>query len=171
MSDTLVLNADGQPFSVLPLSTISWKEAIGYLVLDKVNVLDWYDDWIVSSPSWETKVPAVVIVKKYITKNKRVRFSKYNVMLRDNFKCQYCHIDLTRSTATMDHVVPLSKGGETSFENVVTSCAPCNTNKGNDLFPQPTREPVQPTYYDLIKNKEALDLRVKHPSWEKFLVK
>ena len=60
MSDTLVLNADGQPYSVLPLSTISWQESIKYLILEKVHVLEWYDEWMVSSPSWETKVPAVV---------------------------------------------------------------------------------------------------------------
>lgn len=169
MSDTLVLNADGQPYSVLPLSTISWQESIKYLILEKVHVLEWYDEWMVSSPSWETKVPAVVMIKKYIKKNSNVRFSKYNVMLRDNFLCQYCGIDLTVKTATMDHVLPVSKGGVTSFDNVVTSCQPCNTNKGNDLFPQPKRVPGVPSYYELIKNKEKLDMKIKHPSWKKFI--
>ncbi len=62
--DTLVLNADGQPISMLPPSTIQWKEAITYLWLDKVNVLEWYDDWVVHSERWETKVPAVIILSK-----------------------------------------------------------------------------------------------------------
>jgi len=56
MADTLVLNADGQPVSLLPPSTIQWKEAITYLWLDKVNVLEWYDDWVVSSASWVNTV-------------------------------------------------------------------------------------------------------------------
>jgi len=170
MSDTLVLNADGQPYSVLPLSTISWQESIKYLILEKVHVLEWYDEWMVSSPNWETKVPAVVMIKRYIKKNADVRFSKYNVMLRDNFRCQYCGIDVTRSTATMDHVLPVSRGGPTTFENVVTSCGPCNTSKGNNLLPVPKRIPTKPNYYELVKNKENLDMKLKHPSWSKFLV-
>ena len=65
MTDVLVLNADAQPVSYLPLSAIQWKEAITYLWMDKVTVLDWYDDWIVSSPSWETRVPAVIMTVSY----------------------------------------------------------------------------------------------------------
>ena len=90
MADTLVLNADAKPYSILPLSTISWQESIKYLILDRVTVLEWYDDWVVSSPSWENAVPAVVMVKSYIKKNTRVRLSKYNIFLRDQFTCQYC---------------------------------------------------------------------------------
>ena len=57
LSHTLLLNADAQPVSYLPLSAIRWREAVTYLWLDKVTVLDWYDDWIVHSASWETRVP------------------------------------------------------------------------------------------------------------------
>jgi hypothetical protein len=63
MADTLVLNADGAPLSLLPLSTITWQEAIRYLVLDKATVLEWHDDWIVRSARWETRVPSVIIVR------------------------------------------------------------------------------------------------------------
>jgi 5-methylcytosine-specific restriction endonuclease McrA len=169
MSDTLVLNADGQPYSILPLSTISWQESIKYLILEKVHVLEWYDDWMVSSPSWETRVPAVVMIKKYVKKKSKVRFSKYNVMLRDKFKCQYCFVDLKRSTATMDHVLPISKGGPTNFDNVVTSCQPCNTSKGNDLLPIPKHTPAEPNYFQLVKNREVLEHQLKHQSWSKFI--
>ena len=169
MSDTLVLNADGQPYSLLPLSTISWQESIKYLILEKVHVLEWYDDWMVSSPSWETKVPAVIMIKRYVKKNSKVRFTKYNVMLRDNFECQYCGVLLDTKTATMDHVLPVSKGGRTTFENVVTSCGPCNTSKGDALSPMPKSQPHQPTYYELTKNKRIMDSRMKHPSWLKFI--
>jgi len=92
MADTLVLNADAKPYSILPLSTISWQESIKYIVLQRVTVLEWYDDWVVSSPNWETKVPAVVMVKDYIRKSTKVRFSKYNLFLRDQFVCQYCNL-------------------------------------------------------------------------------
>ena len=64
MAHTLLLNADAQPVSYLPLSIIKWKEAITYLWLDKVTVLEWYDDWMVHSASWETRVPAVIMLKE-----------------------------------------------------------------------------------------------------------
>ena len=51
MSDVLLLNADAQPISFLPLSAVQWKEAITYMWLDKCTVLDWYDDWVVRSES------------------------------------------------------------------------------------------------------------------------
>ena len=169
MSDTLVLNADGQPYSTLPLSTISWQESIKYLILEKVHVLEWYDEWTVTSPSWETRVPAVVMIKKFVKKKSKVRFSKYNVMLRDNFQCQYCFVDLKRSTATMDHVLPISKGGRTTFENIVTSCQPCNTSKGNNLLPLPKYDAREPNYYELVENRAVLEHQLKHHSWSKFI--
>jgi hypothetical protein len=66
MADTLVLNTDGSPVSMLPLSVITWQEAIRYMVLDKAIVLEWHDDWIVRSARWETPVPAVIMVKEYM---------------------------------------------------------------------------------------------------------
>ena len=168
--DTLVLNADARPYSILPLSTISWQESIKQLVLERVTVLEWYDDWIISSPSWETKVPAVVIVKDYIKKNTTVRFSKYNLFLRDQFTCQYCNEQLPhRNKCTVDHVVPVSRGGKNAWTNCVTACSPCNVAKGNSLYPRPRRQPYKPTYYDLVKNKELLQLKIKHQSWNNYI--
>ena len=170
MADTLVLNADAKPYSILPLSTISWQESIKYLILDRVTVLEWYDDWVVSSPSWETAVPAVVMVKSYIKKNTRVRLSKYNIFLRDQFTCQYCEQQLPhKNKCTVDHVIPVSRGGRTTWENCVTACGPCNVDKGNKLHPKPIRVPFKPTYYDLIKNKEYLNLKLKHDSWNNYI--
>ena len=108
VADTLVLNADAKPYSILPLSTVAWQESIKYFVLDKVTVLEWYDDWIVRSMDWETRVPAVVMVKKYVRKNSNVRFTKHNVLLRDQFTCQYCNEHLRRCDCTLDHVRPIS---------------------------------------------------------------
>lgn len=169
MADTLVLNADAKPYSILPLSTISWQESIKYLVLDRVTVLEWYDDWVVSSQSWETKVPAVVMVKKYVRKSSTVRFSKYNLFLRDQMECQYCGDHLpVRNQCTVDHVIPISKGGKTTWTNCVTACKDCNNLKDDAVW-KPRREPFKPTYYDLVKNKEILKLKIKHDSWYKFL--
>ena len=170
MADALVLNADAKPYSILPLSTISWQESIKYIVLQRVTVLEWYDDWVVSSPNWETKVPAVVMVKDYIRKSTKVRFSKYNLFLRDQFVCQYCNLQLPhKNKCTVDHVIPISRGGKNHWENCVTSCAPCNISKGNKLYPKPRRKPYKPTYYDLVKNKELLQLKIKHNSWNNYI--
>jgi 5-methylcytosine-specific restriction endonuclease McrA len=168
VADTLVLNADGQPISLIPPSTLSWKEAITYLWLDKVHVLEWYDDWIVSSASWETRVPAVVMLKDMLRRKRQPRFSRYNLYLRDMFTCQYCNTQFPQKQLTFDHVMPISKGGKTTWENIVTACHPCNSRKGNSLI-TPKNMPYRPDYYELANKRKQLDFEIKHPSWEPFL--
>ena len=60
---TLLLNADMQPVSLLPLSVVDWQEAIRYLVLEQVEVMERHDNWVVHSANWETLVPAVIMLK------------------------------------------------------------------------------------------------------------
>ena len=166
---TLILNADASPVSLLPLSTISWEEAIRYLVSEKAIVLEWYEDWIVRSEKWSTPVPAVMILKEYQKKKTNVRFSKHNVFLRDGYTCQYCGEDVARKTATLDHVLPVSHGGKTTFENCVCACARCNANKGNDKKIVPKIKPTKPTYFQLAEKRKKLDWNVPHPSWLNYL--
>jgi len=169
MSDTLVLNADGQPVSMIPPSTIQWKEAITYLWLDKVHVLEWYDDWMVRSATWETRVPAVIMLKDMMKRKQTPRFSRYNLYLRDMFTCQYCYTQLPTTKLTMDHVLPISKGGKTNWENIVTACNPCNGKKGNDERIRPKTRPYQPDYFELANKRKQIEFTIKHPSWEQFL--
>jgi 5-methylcytosine-specific restriction endonuclease McrA len=169
VSDVLVLNADAQPISYLPLSAIQWKEAITYVYLEKCTVLEWYDDWVVRSANWETKVPAVIILKEYMRRRRAPRFSKYNCYLRDLFTCQYCTKSFTRTQLTLDHVIPLSRGGRTNWENIVAACGPCNSRKGDNLYPKPVRQPYKPDYYELVSKRKQLQFEIKHPSWNSFL--
>jgi 5-methylcytosine-specific restriction endonuclease McrA len=169
MADTLVLNADGQPISLLPPSTIQWKEAVTYIWLDKVHVLEWYDDWIVRSSSWETRVPAVIMLKEMYRRKRNPRFSRYNVYLRDMFTCQYCLTQFPKSQLTIDHVLPISKGGRTTWDNISTACNPCNSKKGNDERVKPKHLPYQPDYYELANNRKQLEFEIKHPSWATWL--
>ncbi len=169
MGDTLLLNADAQPVSFLPLSAIQWKEAMMYMYHDKCSVLEWYDDWIVRSARWETKVPAVIMLKDYVRTTTRVRFSKGNVYLRDNYNCLYCEKRITKSQATLDHVWPVSKGGKTQFNNIVTACGPCNTRKANKLDMKPVYKPYTPGYWELVRKRKQLPFEVKHPSWYEWL--
>jgi 5-methylcytosine-specific restriction endonuclease McrA len=166
---TLMLNADGAPVSWLPLSTISWEEAIKYMVLDKATVLDWYDHWIVRSQNWETKVPSVMILKDYEKRKTSIRFSKHNVFLRDSYTCQYCGEDVSRKTATLDHVLPTSHGGKTTFENTVTACGPCNANKGNNKKIVPKMKPYKPTYFQLVEKRKRMKWDLPHPAWANYL--
>ena len=169
MSATLLLNADGQPVSIIPLSTLTWKEAITDMYLDKITILEWYEDWIVHSPSFETRVPAVAILKHYEKKKHILRFSKRNVFLRDGYICQYCGDDVSKKTATLDHVLPLSHGGKSTYENSVCSCAPCNANKGNDKNIKPKKAPIKPTYYQLVEQRKKMPFTGVHSSWARYL--
>jgi 5-methylcytosine-specific restriction endonuclease McrA len=169
VSDTLVLNADGIPVSYLPLSAVQWKEAITYLWLDKVTVLDWYDDWVVRSSSWETRVPAVIMLKDMMRRKRLPRFSKTNIYLRDLYTCQYCNISFPRSQLTLDHVRPLSLGGKTTWKNIVAACGSCNSTKGNSMKMKPRIQPYQPDYYELVSKRKQLEFEVKHDSWRTYL--
>lgn len=166
---TLMLNADGAPVSWLPLSVISWEEAIKYMVLDKAAVLDFYEDKIVRSANWSTRVPAVMMLYEYEKRKATVRYSKSNVFLRDKFCCQYCGTKVTRATATLDHVLPVSHGGKTTFKNTVTACATCNANKGNNKKIKPKVAPYKPNYYQLVENRRSMDWQFVHHSWKTYL--
>jgi 5-methylcytosine-specific restriction endonuclease McrA len=164
-----MLNADGAPVSWLPLSIISWEEAIKYMVLEKAEVLDWYEDWIVHSQTWETQVPAVMILRDYEKRKISIRFSKHNVFLRDGYVCQYCGDDVSKKTATLDHVLPVSHGGKTTFENTVTACGPCNASKGNNKKIVPKVKPFKPTYFQLVEKRKKQHWDIPHPAWKNYL--
>jgi len=166
---TLLLNADASPVSMLPLSTLCWEDAIKYLVSDKAVVLDWHEDWIVRSARWSTRVPAVMILKEYQKKKASVRFSKQNIFLRDGFVCQYCDAEVTRKTATLDHVLPTSHGGKTIWENCTTACSDCNARKGNNKKITPKTKPWKPNYFQLVDKRKHMKWEIAHPSWANYL--
>jgi 5-methylcytosine-specific restriction endonuclease McrA len=166
MSDCLVLNADGAPVSFLPISTVDWQEAVKYLVLDKCHVLAWHEDWIVHSATWETQVPSVIILKEYMKAKTSVRYSKGNIFLRDSYKCAYCETKLQKKECTLDHVLPVSHGGKTTFENTVTACGPCNAGKGNNKKIKPKFKPYKPDFYELVnKRKKQGFENIRYTEW------
>ena len=129
----LVLNADFRPLSYFPLSIWSWQDAVKAVFLDRVSVISEYDRMI-HSPSFEMRLPSVIALKEYVPAARRPAFTRFNVFLRDRFHCQYCGGDFATNELTFDHVVPRSRGGRTSWTNVVTACSPCNLLKGNRLL-------------------------------------
>jgi len=166
---TLVLNADAQPVSLLPLSTVDWQEAIRYLVLDKVTVMSWYDDWTVRSANWSTRVPAVIMLKEYQKTKSFARLNKRNVFLRDSHTCQYCGTEVNDDNATLDHVIPSSKGGRSTWLNLSTACKPCNYMKANKTKMKPKNMPHKPDYWELAEKRKRRGYHMAHPSWEFFL--
>lgn len=125
MEGTLLLNASYEPLRVIP-----WQKAISLFFLGKVEVVEEYDREV-RSVSLAVRMPAVVRLLRYIKLGrKRPPLSRLNLLARDNFQCQYCARIVTYKEATIDHVVPRSQGGETSWTNVVVACHPCNRTKG-----------------------------------------
>lgn len=165
----LVLNADYRPLSYYPLSIWGWQDAIKAVFLDRVNIVSEYDEKV-RSPSTEFRIPSVVSLKNYIKPASNPAFTRFNVFLRDQFKCQYCG---SKDDLTFDHLIPRSKGGQTTWENVVTACSTCNLKKGNrsckEMNMCPTHSPYKPTVYDLHNNGRHFPPNFLHDSWLDFL--
>lgn len=168
----LVLNADYQPLSYYPLSLWSWQDTVKAIFLDRVAVVNHYDR-VIRSPGFELKLPSVVALKQYIPQDRRPPFTRFNLFLRDRFTCQYCRQSAPSQELTFDHLVPRSRGGRTSWSNIVTACTRCNIRKGNRL-PQecgmhPTSRPVVPTAHQLRVNGRAFPPNYLHQSWRDYL--
>ena len=164
----LVLNADFRPLSYYPLSLWSWQDAVKAVYLDRVSVLSEYETEV-HSPSQVIRLPSVIALKEYIPSARRPAFTRFNVFLRDRFSCVYCGVEMPTHDLTFDHVIPRSRGGRTSWENVVTACGPCNLRKGSKLPREikmfPRQEPRQPTSWELQENGRAFPPHSLHQSW------
>ena len=122
----LVLNADFRPLSYYPLSLWSWQDAIKAVFLERVNIVANYDR-AVHSPSFEMKLPSVVSLKTFVKPSTHPAFTRFNVFLRDRFSCQYCG---DRDDLTFDHLLPRSRGGHTTWINVVAACSRLQSAQG-----------------------------------------
>lgn len=128
----LVLNAD-----YTPIGLIDWCKAVMLDFKGVVRVVDFYkDDYILCTGNLKWPAPAVVALKKYKRYNKKdIPFSRKNVFIRDELRCQYCGKSFRPDQLTYDHVIPRSKWTKkttpTCWENIVSCCYPCNRKKGN----------------------------------------
>jgi 5-methylcytosine-specific restriction endonuclease McrA len=165
----LVLNADHRPLSYFPLSLWSWQDTIKAVFLERVNILAEYDR-AVHSPSFEMKLPSVVSLKTYVKPARHPAFTRFNVFLRDAFECQYCG---DPEDLTFDHVVPRAHGGRTTWDNVITACAPCNLQKGGRTPRQAAMRlrtlPHQPSVNELRNNGRRFPPNYLHDSWIDYL--
>lgn len=168
----LVLNADFRPLSYFPLSLWSWQDAVKAVFLDRVCVLSEYEQEV-HSPSLSLRLPSVIALKDYVPAARRPAFTRFNVFLRDAFSCQYCGQRFPTQELTFDHVIPRSRGGRTTWENVVTACGSCNLLKGSRLPREcrmvPRKEPMQPSTWELQENGRAFPPPALHRSWRDYL--
>lgn len=120
----LVLNLDHSPVAVVPV-----QKAIVLVLLEKANVLSTYDLLEIRTVSRSFEYPAVIRLTHYKSIPYRgVLLNRVNLFRRDHGECQYCG---SKRHLTIDHVLPRSKGGKTSWTNLVTACNRCNVSKGD----------------------------------------
>jgi 5-methylcytosine-specific restriction endonuclease McrA len=166
--DTLVLS-----HAYVPVARVAWQRAVTLLFEGKVEVIEEYENRVVRSVTLEFKVPSIIRFLRKIRDRKRaVKFSRENVYARDKGACQYCGARVPRAEATYDHVTPRSHGGQTTWENVVICCVPCNQRKGGRTPAQAgmrlLSHPVKPkTLPDTIRLTFLLD-KSAPPSWRQF---
>jgi 5-methylcytosine-specific restriction endonuclease McrA len=127
-----------------------------------------HEDWV-QSVNFEIQVPRVIRLLGYDRVPRRtVRFNRRNLFARDAHQCQYCGDDFPPSQLSFDHVVPRSRGGKTTWENIVSCCFRCNTRKGGRT-PQEAqmkliRAPHKPRHSPLVS------LKLGHPKYESWNV-
>jgi 5-methylcytosine-specific restriction endonuclease McrA len=165
----LVLNADYRPLSYYPLSLWPWQDAVKAVFLDRVAIVAEYDA-VVRSQRAEVRIPSVVVLKDYVRPVKTVAFTRFNLFLRDEFRCQYCG---SPHDLTFDHVVPRVRGGRTTWENVVAACSPCNLRKGSrSLKASGLRlavPPRQPSAEEMHNRGRRFPPNHLHESWLDYL--
>jgi 5-methylcytosine-specific restriction endonuclease McrA len=138
----LVLNATYEPINVCTV-----RRAVVLLLKDKAEVIE-RASWELHSERATMSRPMVIRLVSYVRiprDTHQRKITRRAVFARDGWTCQYCG---SRSSLTVDHVIPRSKGGTSDWENIVASCAPCNRRKG-DMTPiqanmHPAREPRPP---------------------------
>ena len=164
----LVLNADFRPLSVSPLSLMDWQDAVKLVCKGAVSVVAEYDKTIRSTTT-SMKIPSVIALREYVRMPMHVAFTRYNVFLRDRFRCQYCGEKKPSHELTFEHVIPRARGGQTTWENIVSACEPCNTAKGDSVDMKPLRQPRKPTPYELYAARSGYPPNFLHETWLDYL--
>jgi 5-methylcytosine-specific restriction endonuclease McrA len=161
----LVLNASYEPINVCTV-----RRAAVLILKQRAEVLE-HSDWSLHAESLTLPRPVVIRLITYVRIPRdahRRKITRRAVFARDRWTCQYCGHE--RGNLTVDHVIPRSKGGSSSWENIVTCCAPCNRRKGDRLPRQanmvPVRTPGAPS--------STIFIHVAAPTipaaWEQYLV-
>nr|WP_237763957.1 HNH endonuclease [Terrimicrobium sacchariphilum] len=126
---------------------------------------------MVRTISFSIRIPRVIVLLIFERlPKKEVKFTRHNVFERDKNTCQYCGKVFDRVDLNLDHVLPRDRGGQTTWENIVCSCIPCNTKKGNRLPHEAgmllIRKPKRPKWRPFVNVSIS---NHPHDSWKHFL--
>jgi 5-methylcytosine-specific restriction endonuclease McrA len=160
----LVLNATYEPLSV-----ISVQRAIVLLLKEKAELIEATEQRLHAAYT-DVPVPLVIRLVYYVRIPRPVHLAptRRSIMLRDNYTCQYCGSVPGKGHLTLDHIIPRSRGGDTSWDNVVAACRPCNVRKGNrtpdEAHMALERRPGRPNYMVFLLLAEAGSLQ----RWSKY---
>ena len=144
------------------LEVSEWKSSL--------NQRDEHDDWI-RGVNFYIQAPRVIRLLRYDRFPRNVvKFNRRNIFLRDENRCQYCGKKFSTHQLSLDHVVPRSRGGQTTWENIVCACLECNVRKGGRT-PDEARmrlfqRPVKPRRSPVLAQQLASQ---KYASWRNFL--
>lgn len=162
----LVLNSS---FEAINICTA--KRALKLLLMEKADVVEGGDDRV-HSAKMNLPLPEVIRLRNFVHLPYRpIPYSRKNILLRDDFSCQYCGDRFTPDELTLDHVRPLSRGGSDDWNNVVAACKECNHKKGNHLPSEigmrlihRPQKPTLPTFLHLVRLMGG-----KRQVWRKYL--
>ena len=148
MKSVLVLNQDYSPLTIC-----SVQRAFLLVFLKKAELVNKADGKILRSVSDSYPFPSVIKINRYINiPYKGVVLSRHNIFKRDGNTCQYCG---SKNNLTIDHVIPRSKGGKSTWTNLVTACQSCNSKKGDYSLDRVemklSNTPIKPSYLAFIK--------------------
>lgn len=164
MKKVLLLNA-----SYEPLNVCSWRRALILLLKGKAEEVERYDSFI--NQNQNINIPSVIRLRYYVVvPYKELPFNRKNILHRDNYTCQYC--GKVSATLSLDHIIPKSKGGKSTWENVVAACVRCNTLKADKTLQEAgmklAKKPGRPVNYVRFElTKQSPDLFDK---WEKYII-
>lgn len=163
---TLLLN---QNYS--PISFLSWKRVVKLVVRDKVEVLSNWGHKIKFGKG-EFDHPSIVKLRYYVPRHiKSRRYNRAGVFKRDKNTCQYCSKTEKISNLTIDHVIPRSQGGKTTWENCVSCCFTCNNDKANCTPKQAGMKLIKkPAIPRLTAWHEYVLIPLKHDDWEHYIM-
>jgi 5-methylcytosine-specific restriction endonuclease McrA len=133
---TLILNG-----AYYPVNVVDWKDAMAHYFDEDSTVLAEYKDEYVHSVSQKFNLPAVIVVGNVNSRNRIMKFSSARLHIRDGYHCAYCGHKFFKSQLNVDHIIPRSKGGITSWTNCITSCISCNSKK-RDRTPEEAGMPL-----------------------------
>ena len=163
MTDVLLLNATYEPLCVVAV-----RRAIVLVLTEKVDVIVRDRERVVRSASIEIAVPSVIRLRAFVRVPYRTRSSVSTraVLRRDAHRCAYCG----GRAATVDHVIPRSRGGLNEWENVVACCDRCNSRKGDRLVHELGWSLRFTPIVPLVTRRVALAVASVDPEWEPWLV-